>query len=91
MVRSVCDVESFVTVLCSFDMRSHFFVHVCQKEAIPSKYWLSTSWDRGEVVLIERGPCFFLFKFCVCLCAHSIFFGTSFVHGGSGFGRRVVG
>ena len=60
VVRSVCDVESFVTVLCSLDMRSHFFVHVCQKEALPSKYWVSSSWDRGEVVLIERGPRFVL-------------------------------
>ena len=60
MVRSVCDVESFVTVLCSFDMPSHFFVHVCLKEALPSKYWVSSSWDMGKVVLIERGPRFVL-------------------------------
>ena len=60
MVRSVCDVESFVTVLCSFGMPSHFFVHVCPKEALPSKYWVSSSWDMGKVVLIERGPRFVL-------------------------------
>ncbi len=58
----------------SFHMRSHFFVYVCQKEAIPSKYWLSSSWDRGEVVLIERGPCFFFGSSVVFVCVHIQFF-----------------
>jgi hypothetical protein len=63
VVRSVCHVECFVRLLYSFHMRSHFFVYVCKKVAIPHKYLVTSSWDRVEVVLMVLVLCVFVCKF----------------------------